>query len=75
MLKMVETFLTKRNQEAFYPVMSAREHPELRKEPIATLLKKRDGFLHVPYNKLDPLLKLLEYAANSPKVVSIKITL
>jgi len=74
-LKQVEAFLLKRHPEAFYPVMSAREHPEFRKERIENIVKKRDVFLHVPYTKLDPLLKLLEYAASSPKVVSIKMTL
>ena len=39
------------------------------------LLKKQDVFLHVPYDRLDPLIHLLKEAANHPNVVSIKMTL
>lgn len=75
MMKLIESFLNKRHPEAFYPIIAAREHPEIRQQKIEDIVRKHDVFLHVPYSKIDPLLKLLEYAAQSPKVVSIKMTL
>ena len=39
------------------------------------VLKERDILLHHPYNTIEPLLDLLEQAAEDPKVLSIKLTI
>lgn len=39
------------------------------------LLKKRDVLLHHPYNSMDPVITLLEQAAEDPNVLSIKLTI
>lgn len=39
------------------------------------LLKKQDLLLHHPYDSMEPVLELLEKAAEDPKVLSIKITI
>jgi len=39
------------------------------------LLKGRDILLHHPYNTIEPLLDLLEQAAENPNVLSIKLTI
>jgi polyphosphate kinase len=38
-------------------------------------LKKQDILLHHPYDSMEPVLELLEKAADDPKVLSIKITI
>mgnify|MGYP001403720803 CR=1 FL=1 len=42
---------------------------------IFEILSDRDVFLHHPYNSFDPVIKLLNEAADDPHVLSIKITL
>ena len=42
---------------------------------IFEILSDRDIFLHHPYNSFDPVIKLLNEAADDPNVLSIKITL
>jgi polyphosphate kinase len=39
------------------------------------ILKERDILLHHPYNSMEPVLELLERAAEDPLVLSIKITI
>ncbi len=39
------------------------------------ILKDRDILLHHPYNSIDPLLDLLDQAADDPNVLSIKLTI
>ena len=39
------------------------------------ILKERDILLHHPYNTIEPLLDLLEQAADDPNVLSIKLTI
>ena len=39
------------------------------------LLKERDILLHHPYNTIEPLLDLLDQAADDPNVLSIKLTI
>lgn len=39
------------------------------------ILKDRDILLHHPYNSIDPLLDLLDQAAEDPNVLSIKLTI
>ncbi|MEQ9424985.1 MAG: polyphosphate kinase 1 [Cyclobacteriaceae bacterium] len=42
---------------------------------IFKTLKSKDILLHHPYNTIEPLLKLIEAAADDPGVLSIKITI
>lgn len=42
---------------------------------IFEAMKDRDIFLHHPYNNFEPVLQLLEQAAEDPKVLSIKLTI
>ncbi|WP_421898585.1 polyphosphate kinase 1 [Marinoscillum sp.] len=50
--------------------MSEYEHPDMFK-----ILKDRDILLHHPYNSIDPLMDLLDQAAEDPNVLSIKLTI
>lgn len=50
--------------------MSDIEHQDMFK-----ILKDRDILLHHPYNTIEPLLDLLEQAAEDPHVLSIKLTI
>lgn len=50
--------------------MSDVEHQDMFK-----ILKDRDILLHHPYNTIEPLLDLLEQAADDPYVLSIKLTI
>lgn len=50
--------------------MSDVEHQDMFK-----ILKNRDILLHHPYNTIEPLLDLLEQAAEDPHVLSIKLTI
>lgn len=44
-------------------------------ESLFDVLKKEDILLHHPYDSMEPVLELLEKAAEDPKVLSIKITI
>lgn len=44
-------------------------------EDIFETMKERDILLHHPYNNFEPVLQLLEQAANDPNVLSIKLTI
>ncbi|CAD5281013.1 MAG: polyphosphate kinase 1 [Imperialibacter sp.] len=44
-------------------------------ENIFKILKRRDIMLHHPYNSFEPLMNLLEKAAEDPHVLSIKLTI
>lgn len=50
--------------------MSDVEHQDMFK-----ILKDRDILLHHPYNTIEPLLDLLEQAADDPHVLSVKLTI
>ncbi len=50
--------------------MSEYEHQDMFK-----ILKDRDILLHHPYNSIDPLMDLLEQAAEDANVLSIKLTI
>jgi polyphosphate kinase len=50
--------------------MAEYEHQDMFK-----ILKDRDILLHHPYNTIDPLLDLLDQAAEDPNVLSIKLTI
>ncbi len=54
------------------PPLSMQEYSE---QSIFKILKDRDILLHQPYNSIEPLLDLLESAAEDPNVLSIKLTI
>jgi polyphosphate kinase len=49
-------------------------YPADSSDDIFEVLKGRDIMLHHPYNSIDPLLELIESAAEDPNVLSIKLT-
>jgi polyphosphate kinase len=49
--------------------------PELGSRELFDVLKERDILLHHPYNSMEPVMELLEKAADDPFVLSIKITI
>jgi polyphosphate kinase len=49
--------------------------PEIGSRDLFEVLKERDILLHHPYNSMEPVLELLEKAADDPFVLSIKITI
>ncbi|MEY4929450.1 MAG: polyphosphate kinase 1 [Bacteroidota bacterium] len=49
--------------------------PEFGSRDIFEVLKERDVLLHHPYDSMDPVLELVEKAAEDPLVLSIKITI
>jgi polyphosphate kinase len=49
--------------------------PEHGSLDLFEVLKERDILLHHPYNSMEPVLELLEKAADDPYVLSIKITI
>jgi polyphosphate kinase len=49
--------------------------PEHGSRDLFEVLKERDILLHHPYNSMEPVLELLEKAADDPLVLSIKITI
>lgn len=49
--------------------------PEQGTRDLFDVLKERDILLHHPYNSMEPVLELLEKAADDPYVLSIKITI
>ncbi len=44
-------------------------------EDIFEVIRKQDILLHHPYNNIEPLLELIERAAEDPNVLSIKLTI
>ncbi len=60
--------------ETHKPVLPLSLENRKDEESIFTILKKRDVLLHHPYNSIEPMLELLEKAADDPKVLSIKLT-
>lgn len=72
----VEKFLNQRTKDAFYPSHAFRFHPAIQsKEPILSQLNKGDLFFHFPYDAATGLIHFIQEAAQSVKVVSIRITL
>lgn len=59
-------------QHPFVPPLS---YPEQGSEDIFEILKERDILLHHPYNNFEPVLDLLEKAAEDANVLSIKLTI
>lgn len=54
------------------PPISMAEYED---QDMFKILKDRDILLHHPYNSIDPLLDLLDQAADDPNVLSIKLTI
>lgn len=50
-------------------------YPDAATEDIFQVLKHKDVLLHHPYNNIDPILELLEKAADDPNVMAIKMTI
>ncbi|MEM6643664.1 MAG: polyphosphate kinase 1 [Bacteroidota bacterium] len=48
---------------------------DLEDQDMFKILKERDILLHHPYNTIEPLLDLLDQAADDPNVLSIKLTI
>jgi polyphosphate kinase len=59
------------HQEVIKPL----NFPEEGSQDLFEVLKERDILLHHPYNSMEPVLELLEKAADDPYVLSIKITI
>lgn len=66
-------FKTKRAQVR--PPVKPLSFPEQGTRDLFDVLKERDILLHHPYNSMEPVLELLEKAAEDPYVLSIKITI
>lgn len=49
--------------------------PEQGTAELFDVLKERDILLHHPYNSMDPVIELIEKAADDPHTLSIKITI
>ncbi|MBX2900437.1 MAG: polyphosphate kinase 1 [Cyclobacteriaceae bacterium] len=57
------------------PPVKPVSYPEQGESDLFEILKERDVLLHHPYNSMEPVMELLEKAADDPKVLSIKITI
>ena len=57
------------------PPVKPMTYPEQGTRDLFEVLKERDILLHHPYNSMEPVLELLEKAADDPYVLSIKITI
>jgi polyphosphate kinase len=58
-----------------HPPVPPLSYPEQGTEDIFEMLKTRDILLHHPYNSIDPVIELLEKAADDPSTLSIKLTI
>src|SRR2546427_6417311 len=56
----------------FLPVRDPALPPHVN---IFEVMRRRDGLLHHPYESFDPVVELIEEAAQDPQVLAIKITL
>jgi len=55
--------------------VKALNFPEQGTRDLFEVLKERDILLHHPYNSMEPVIELVEKAADDPHVLSIKITI
>ncbi|WP_262123304.1 RNA degradosome polyphosphate kinase [Anaerococcus sp. Marseille-Q5996] len=67
-----ENIIAKHTHEPFSPQASAMVDPN---RPMMEQINEKDIFLSFPYESMDPVIRLLEEAAEDESVVSIKITL
>lgn len=59
-----------------YPPAPPIVRPELKENlSLISLIQQRDRYIHVPYHSFDYFIRLLQEAAISPRVKSIKISL
>ncbi len=58
-----------------HPPVPPMNYPEQGKDKIFDILEERDVLLHHPYNSMEPVLELIEKAAEDPHVLAIKITI
>ena len=58
-----------------HPPVPPLTYPEMGNGNIFEVLKHRDVLLHHPYNDIEPLLDLIEQAADDPNVLAIKLTI
>lgn len=58
-----------------HPPVQPLSFPENGSDDIFEVLKTRDILLHHPYNSIDPVIDLLDQAAEDPYVLSIKLTI
>ncbi len=70
------------NHERFDQYKPLRPNPiapismaDVEDKDMFKILKNRDILLHHPYNTIEPLLDLLDQAADDPSVLSIKLTI
>lgn len=68
-----QEFKSKRAQPQ--PPIKPLNFPEQGTRDLFEVLKERDILLHHPYNSMEPVLELLEKAADDPYVLSIKVTI
>jgi polyphosphate kinase len=57
------------------PPVKPLSYPEQGEDDLFETLKHKDILIHHPYNSMEPVLELLEKAADDPLVLSIKITI
>ncbi|MBM0046570.1 RNA degradosome polyphosphate kinase [Anaerococcus sp. mt242] len=67
-----ENLIAKHTYDPFSPQASAMVDPN---SPMMEQINEKDIFLSFPYESMDPVIRLLEEAADDESVVSIKITL
>ena len=65
-----------KSKRAFHPnSVKPLNFPESGSQDLFEVIKERDILLHHPYNSMEPVMELLEKAADDPYVLSIKITI
>jgi polyphosphate kinase len=62
-------------RKPLHPPRRPVSFPEFGTRDIFEVMKERDILLHHPYDSMDPVLELIEKAADDPLVLSIKITI
>lgn len=62
-------------REETTPPVKPLSMEEYQDQSIFKILKDRDILLHQPYNSIEPLMDLLDRAAEDPSVMSIKLTI
>ncbi|MEK6783420.1 MAG: polyphosphate kinase 1 [Bacteroidota bacterium] len=65
----------KNKRAPLHPPRRPVSFPEYGTRDLFDVLKERDVLLHHPYDSIDPVVELMEKAADDPKVLSIKITI
>ena len=57
------------------PPVPPISYPAVGSDDIFQVLRNRDILLHHPYNNIDPIMELLDAAADDPTVMAIKMTI